>query len=116
MSYGTFFESILSRLKRKRWGVSIKQPSGPPIDSGVQAFVDELVTALGTDAPIVLNRPIKIKRNYVGPVFLILDNDAEAIEYLAADGTQSPNADPLTKTLRVFDSVTLSETKSAVRS
>jgi hypothetical protein len=96
--------------------VSIKQPSGPPIDSGVQAFVDELVTALGTDAPIVLNRPIKIKRNYVGPVFLILDDDAEAINYLAADGTQTIQPEPLTKYVRVSDSVTLTETKSAVRS
>ncbi len=116
MSYGALFQGILSRLKRRRWGESLKQPDGSRVDSGVQAFVDELVVALGGDGPIVLNQPIRIRRTYVGPVFVILDDDAEAIEYLAADGTQSPNAEPLTKTVSVFDSVTLSETTSAVRS
>ena len=116
MSYRALFEGILARLKRRRWGTSIKPPTGPAVDTGVQAFADEIVTALSSDAPIELHRPIRIRRNYVGPVFLVLDDDAEAIEYLAADGTQSPNADPLTKTVRVFDTVTISETKSAVRS
>lgn len=116
MSYGALFSGILSRLKRRRWGETVTQADGRRVDSGVQAFVDELVTALGSDGPIVLNQPLKIRRTYVGPVFVILDDDAVAIEYLAADGTQSPNADPLTKTVQVFDAVTLSETKSAVRS
>lgn len=116
MSYGALFQGILSRLKRRRWGVSVQQTDKPPLDTGVQAFVDELVIALASEGPIVLSQPIKIRRTYVGPVFVILDDDAVAIEYLAADGTQSPNADPLTKTVSVFDSVTISETKSAVRS
>lgn len=116
MSYSALFGSILARLKRRRWGASLKQSDGSRVDSGVQAFADELVTALGSDGPIVLNQPIRIRRTYVGPVFVILDDDAVAIEYLAADGSQSPNPDPLTKTVQVFDSVMLSETKSAVRS
>lgn len=116
MSYRALFEGMLARLKRRRWGASLNQPDGSRVDSGVQAFVDELVIALGSDGPIVLNQPIKIRRTYVGPVFVILDDDAVAIEYLAANGSQSPNADPLTKTVQVFDSVTIRETKSAVRS
>ena len=116
MSYRALFEGILARLKRRRWGTSLKQPGGSQVDSGVQAFVDELVIALGSDAPIELNRPIRIRRNYVGPVFIILDDDAEAINYLADDGTQTIQPDPLTKYVRVFDAVTISETTSAVRS
>jgi hypothetical protein len=116
MSYRVLFEGILARLKRRRWGTSVKQPNGPSVDTGVQAFADEIVIALSSDAPIELNRPIRIRRNYVGPVFIILDDDAEAINYLAADGTQTIQPAPLTKYVRVFDSVTISETKSAVRS
>ncbi len=116
MSYGVLFQGILSRLKRRRWGVSIQQSDKTRVDTGVQAFVDELVIALASEGPIVLSQPIKIRRTYVGPVFVILDDDAEAIEYLAADGTQSPNADLLTKTVNLFDSVVITETKSAVRS
>lgn len=116
MSYRALFEGILARLKRRRWGVSLQQPTGPAVDSGVQAFADEIVIALSSDAPIELQRPIKIRRNYVGPVFVILDDEAEAIEYLAANGSQSPNADPLNKTVQVFDRVTISENVSAVKS
>lgn len=116
MSYGALFQGILSRLKRRRWGVSVQQPDTPPVDTGVQAFVDELVIALASDGPIVLNQPIKIRRTYVGPAFVILDNDAVAIEYLASDGSQSPNADPLNKLVMLFDAVSIRETVAAVRS
>ena len=114
MSYRALFEGMLARLKRRRWGTLIHQQDAPQVDSGVQAFVDELAIALGSDAPIVLNHPIKIRRNYVGPVFVILDDDANAIEYIAAGGTQSPNADPLNKAAHVFDGVRITETIAAV--
>lgn len=110
MSYRALFEGILSRFKRRRWGARIQQQ-----DTGVQAFAEELVNALASDAPITINQPIRIKRSYVGPVFLILDDDANAIEYLAADGTQSPNVDLLTKSATCFDTLTVAESVSALR-
>lgn len=119
MSYSALFQGLLARLKRRRWGVSIK-PAGdkpgdnkPAVDTGVQAFADEVVAALGSDAPIVLDKPIRIRRNYTGPVFLILD-DTEAINYLSDNGIQSsiPNAN---RQVNVSESITVSESKSVVR-
>lgn len=110
MSYRALFEGLLARLKRQRWGASIAKQ-----DTGVQAFADEIVSALSSEAPITLNRPIKIKRNYVGPVFVILDDDAEAINYLMDNGTQTVVPHP-SVSAAVADVVTLSETVSAVRS
>lgn len=114
MSYSALFQGLLARLKRRRWGTAITPSKGKAIDTGVQAFADELVAALGSDSPITLDRPIRVRRNYVGPVFIILDDETEAINYLSSNGIQSSDPDA-NRQINVSDSVTVSETKSVVR-
>ena len=68
MSIRNLFANQLPRLQRQRWGRRINGQ-----DPGVHELAEEVYAILGAEEPIVLDAPIKITRNYDGPVFEVGD-------------------------------------------
>lgn len=88
MTIRNLFQNQLPRLQRQKWGKRIQGQ-----DTGVNDFAEEILAILGAEEPIVLDAPIKITRNYDGPVFEVVDaaGNSNAPAVPASPGTPNAN-------------------------
>ena len=68
MSMHSLFGKAIARLGRTKWGTRVQTPSGDR-DTGVDPLAQEIMAALSSKEPIVVDGPIEIIKKHRGPLF-----------------------------------------------
>lgn len=101
MSYWAFSGAAIQGLSREHWGVKIPGGDGQAHDSGVQAFVDELLARLQSQDPIKLLDTIKLIAPSGQPAITII-NDGDG------DPPPPPDFGGITGSVQLLASVVVS--------
>lgn len=79
MSLYKLFKNAIPRLTRTEWGSSITDRDGESRDTGVNDLAEELAAILASQAPIALDAPLQVIKNYTGTTFeVVTEPDVEA--------------------------------------
>ena len=79
MSLYQLFRNLIPRLTRTQWGNTITDRDGNERDSGVNALAEEIAAMLSSTAPLTLDEPLRIVKNYTGTTFeVVTEPDVEA--------------------------------------
>lgn len=79
MSLYQLFRNAIPRLTRVKWGNQIADSDGQKHDTGVNELAEEIAGMFANRAPITLDEPLRVIKNYTGRTFeVVTEPDVEA--------------------------------------